>query len=45
MSEKEKEGIARSYELSSLLLEIERLKLEREKSEVLIRYLLSKKGE
>ncbi len=45
MTNKEKEGIAQSYELSSLLLEIERLKLEKEKSEVLIRYLLSKKGE
>ena len=41
----EKEAIAQSYELSSLLLEIERLKLEKEKSEVLIRYLLSKKTE
>lgn len=45
MSTNEKEAIAQSYELSSLLLEIERLKLEKEKSEVLIRYLLSKQTE
>ncbi|MGB4568703.1 MAG: hypothetical protein WBH96_07020, partial [Dysgonamonadaceae bacterium] len=45
LSNKEKEAISQSYELSSLLLEIERLKFEKEKSEVLIRYLLSKKTE
>lgn len=45
LSNKEKEAISQSYELSSLLLEIERLKFEKEKSEVLIRYLLSKQTE
>jgi len=33
------EGISRSLELSNLLLEIEKLKFEKEKSETLIRYL------
>ena len=37
-----KKGIAQSYELSTLLLQIEQLKFEKEKSEVLIRYLESK---
>lgn len=34
-----KRGIAQSYELSTLLLNIEQLKFEKEKSEALIRYL------
>lgn len=38
-----KKGICDSFELSSLLLNIEQLKLEKEKSEALIRYLKSKK--
>ncbi|HHU27054.1 MAG TPA: hypothetical protein GXZ56_10625 [Bacteroidales bacterium] len=38
-----KRGIGESYELSTLLLNIEQLKLEKEKSEVLIRYLESRK--
>ena len=38
-----KRGISESYELSTLLLNIEQLKLEKEKSEVLIRYLESRK--
>ena len=37
------EGISQSVELSNLLQEIERLKLEKEKSEVLIRYLEERK--
>ncbi|MBK5196117.1 MAG: hypothetical protein JJE08_08840 [Proteiniphilum sp.] len=37
-----KKGIAHSYELSSLLLNIEQLKFEKEKSEALIRYLESR---
>ncbi len=37
-----KKGIAQSYELSTLLLNIEQLKFEKEKSEALIRYLESK---
>lgn len=39
-----KKGIAQSYELSTLLLNIEQLKFEKEKSEALIRYLESKEG-
>lgn len=39
-----KKGIGDSYELSVLLLNIEQLKLEKEKSEVLIKYLESKKN-
>lgn len=39
-----KKGIAHSYELSSLLLNIEQLKFEKEKSETLIRYLESRKN-
>lgn len=38
-----KQGISHSFELSNLLLSIEQLKLEKEKSEILIRYLESKK--
>ena len=37
------EGISQSFELSNLLLEIEKLKFEKEKSEVLIRYLQERK--
>lgn len=37
-----KKGIAQSVELSNLLLEIEQLKFEKEKSETLIKYLESK---
>lgn len=37
-----KKGVADSYELSSLLLNIEQLKFEKEKSEALIRYLESR---
>ena len=37
-----KQGIAQSFELSTLLLNIEQLKFEKEKSETLIRYLESK---
>ncbi|MCE5206423.1 MAG: hypothetical protein LLF80_10025 [Porphyromonadaceae bacterium] len=37
-----KQGIANSFELSTLLLNIEQLKFEKEKSETLIRYLESK---
>ena len=40
-----KRGIGESFELSTLLLNIEQLKLEKEKSEVLIRYLQSRKEE
>lgn len=39
-----KKGIAHSYELSALLLNIEQLKFEKEKSETLIRYLESRKN-
>lgn len=38
-----KRGIGESFELSALLIHIEQLKLEKEKSEVLIRYLQSRK--
>ena len=38
-----KNGISHSFELSSLLKSIEQLKVEKEKSEVLIRYLESRK--
>jgi len=37
-----KKGISQSFELSTLLLDIERLKFEKERSEVLIRYLESR---
>ena len=37
-----KQGIVHSFELSTLLLNIEQLKFEKEKSETLIRYLQSK---
>lgn len=43
LSEKAKKAIVQSFELSTLLLEIEQLKFEKEKSETLIRYLESKK--
>jgi hypothetical protein len=39
-----KKGIAHSYELSALLLNIEQLKFEKERSETLIRYLESRKN-
>jgi hypothetical protein len=42
LSKNEKEAISQSCELSSLLLERERLKLEKEKSETLLRYLQEK---
>lgn len=42
LSDAAKRGIAHSYELSTLLLNIEQLKFEQEKSEVLIRYLESR---
>lgn len=44
LSDAAKKGIGDSYELSVLLLNIEQLKLEKEKSEVLIKYLESKKN-
>lgn len=40
-----KKAISQSFELSSLLLDIEQLKFEKEKSEILIRYLESRKKE
>lgn len=43
LSDAAKKGISQSFELSSLLLEIEKLKLEKGKSETLIRYLESRK--
>lgn len=43
MSEASKNGLSDSFELSSLLLDIEQLKLEKEKSEALILYLENKK--
>ena len=42
LSKAAKQGIAHSLELSTLLLNIEQLKFEKEKSEILIRYLESK---
>lgn len=42
LSDAAKQGIAHSFELSTLLLNIEQLKFEKEKSETLIRYLESK---
>lgn len=42
LSNAEKQGIVQSLELSVLLTDIERLKFERDRSEVLIRYLNSK---
>jgi len=42
LSDSAKQGIAHSFELSTLLLNIEQLKFEKEKSETLIRYLESK---
>lgn len=38
----QKEGIVQSFELSTILLNMEKLKFEKEKSETLIRYLESK---
>lgn len=43
LTQAQKKGIVQSFELSILLLEIEKLKFEKEKSETLIRYLESKK--
>lgn len=43
MTDAAKKGVSDSFELSSLLLDIEQLKLEKEKSEALIRYLESRK--
>lgn len=43
LSQDAKNAISHSFELSSLLKSIEQLKLEKEKSEVLIRYLESRK--
>lgn len=43
LSEKAKTGIAQSFELSALLLEIEKLKYEKGRSEALIKFLESKK--
>jgi hypothetical protein len=43
LSNDAKQGVSQSFELSNLLLSIEQLKLEKEKSEVLIRYLESRK--
>lgn len=42
LSEAEKKAISQSFELSTLMLETEKLKFEKEKSETLIRYLQSK---
>lgn len=42
LSDAAKRGISRSFELSTLLLDIEHLKFEKERSEVLIRYLESR---
>lgn len=42
LSDAAKKGVAHSFELSNLLLNIEQLKFEKEKSETLIRYLESK---
>lgn len=42
LSDAAKKGISRSFELSTLLLDIEQLKFEKERSEVLIRYLESR---
>lgn len=42
MTDAAKKGVRDSFELSSLLLDIEQLKLEKEKSEALIRYLESR---
>lgn len=42
LSNAAKQGIVHSFELSTLLLNIEQLKFEKEKSETLIRYLESK---
>ncbi len=43
LTQAQKKGLVQSFELSTLLLEIEKLKFEKEKSETLIRYLESKK--
>ncbi len=43
LSDAAKKGISQSFELSSLLLEIEQLKFEKGKSETLIRYLEERK--
>ena len=45
LSPNAKKGIFQSYELSNLLLDIERLKFEKERSEALIRYLDSRNDE
>ena len=45
LSHAAKRGIGDSFELSTLLQNIEQLKLEKEKSEVLIRYLESRKNQ
>ncbi len=42
LSDAAKKGISRSFELSTLLLDIEQLKFEKERSELLIRYLESR---
>ena len=42
LSEASKKGVAQAYELSTLLLNIENLKFEKERSEVLLQYLASK---
>lgn len=42
MTDAAKKGVSDSFELSALLLDIEQLKLEKEKSEALIRYLESR---
>ncbi len=42
LSNSSKQAISQSFELSNLLLSIEQLKIEKEKSEVLIQYLKSK---
>lgn len=42
LSDASKKGITQSFELSSLLLDIEKLKYEKERSEMLIKYLESK---
>lgn len=42
MTDAAKKGVSDSFELSSLLLDIEQLKLEKEKSEALIRYIESR---
>ena len=43
LTEAQKKGISRSFELSQVLTQIEKLKYEKEKSEALLKYLESKK--